>query len=88
MGVRKTTDAITVLSLLSYEYYLLHGVFVVGSYQFFGRWPAFAIVASCIATLTAAWLLQQLVNTLRRLCKRSPVALESGVSGGSDLYHP
>jgi peptidoglycan/LPS O-acetylase OafA/YrhL len=82
MAIIISNRAITFLALISYEYYLLHGIFVVGAHQFFARWPVPAIFASCISTIAAAWLLQQLVIGLRRLYgQKSRVSLAPGASG-------
>jgi peptidoglycan/LPS O-acetylase OafA/YrhL len=79
MGVGKINRVITFLSPMSYECFLLQGIFVVGAHQFFGRWPVPAILASLVSTLAAAWLLQQLVAALRRLYDRSPAFLGAGI---------
>jgi peptidoglycan/LPS O-acetylase OafA/YrhL len=74
LGVSETPKTIAFLSSISYEYYLLHAIFVVGAHHFLGSYPAPAIILSTVSTIGAAWILQQFVSSLWRLRGRSNTA--------------
>lgn len=63
-----TPVPIKFLSTYSYEFYLLHGIFLVGSHKLFSSSPWVGVPIGILSAICAAFFLHHLILSLRRYC--------------------
>ena len=70
LGSEKVSQPVALISRYSYEFYLCHGIFLVGSEVLLGRLPFLSIPLGIVVSMAAAVGLSKLVMLVEATIKR------------------